>query len=49
MYALFNVSKCDGKSAASYSLSGKTRTYYIAAEEVVWDYGPTGMNNFKGG
>lgn len=49
MYALFNVSHCDGKSALPSSLTGKTRTYYIAAEEVIWDYGPSGMNNFKGG
>lgn len=27
---------------------GKTRTYYIAADEVVWDYAPTGMNRITG-
>lgn len=27
---------------------GITRTYYIAADEVVWDYGPSGQNLIKG-
>lgn len=28
---------------------GKTRTYYIAAEDVVWDYAPSGSNRVTGG
>ena len=28
--------------------SGKTRTYYIAADEVDWDYGPDGVNKMMG-
>ena len=28
--------------------AGITRTYYIAADEVVWDYGPSGQNLIKG-
>ena len=28
--------------------SGKTRTYYVAADEVDWDYGPNGVNNMMG-
>src|SRR3984957_18137313 len=28
--------------------SGKTRTYYIAADEVDWDYGPDGINKMMG-
>jgi len=32
--------------AAAYQ--GKTRTYYIAADEVKWDYAPTGINQFTG-
>ena len=28
--------------------SGKTRTYYIAADEVDWDYGPNGVNKMMG-
>lgn len=27
---------------------GQTRVYYIAADEVVWDYAPTGMNQAEG-
>src|SRR6185295_11853275 len=35
--------------AASTSTDGrKTRTYYIAADEVVWNYAPTGMNQAEG-
>jgi FtsP/CotA-like multicopper oxidase with cupredoxin domain len=30
------------------SASGATRTYYIAADEVVWDYAPTGGNLAEG-
>ena len=26
------------------ALNGVTRTFYIAADEVIWDYAPTGMN-----
>lgn len=49
MYALFNVTKCDGKIHPVPSVSGgKKRTYYIAANEIPWNYGPTGMNNMTG-
>jgi hypothetical protein len=27
---------------------GKTRTYYIGADHVVWDYAPKGMNEITG-
>jgi manganese oxidase len=30
------------------SSSGKVRTYYIAADEVEWDYAPSGMNKITG-
>lgn len=33
---------------AQESVTGVTRTYFIAAEEVVWDYAPTGMNRITG-
>ena len=49
MYALFNVTKCDSKTGHVPTVSGgKTRTYYIAANEVQWNYGPSGMNNMTG-
>ena len=48
MSALFNVTNC-GKGVTSPSVSGgKTRNYYIAADEMVWDYGPSGDNNIDG-
>lgn len=34
--------------APSPRLGGKTRTYYIAADEVVWDYAPSGLNQVSG-
>ncbi|KAL9983729.1 hypothetical protein ACROYT_G005948 [Oculina patagonica] len=49
MSALFDVTDC-GNGAALPSVSGeKTRIYYIAADEVIWDYGPSGDNNIDGG
>ncbi len=35
-------------SFRSSTPSGVTRTYYIAADEVVWDYAPSGMNKITG-
>lgn len=29
-------------------LTGKTRTYYVAADEVNWDYAPGGVNKMMG-
>jgi len=48
MSALFNVTDC-GKGVEVPSVSGgETRIYYIAADEVLWNYGPTGENNVDG-
>ncbi|XP_043114841.1 hephaestin-like protein 1a [Puntigrus tetrazona] len=44
MQSFYEVSAC-GNSASSAEASGKERHFYIAAEEVVWDYAPSGMNN----
>ncbi|HVN10467.1 MAG TPA: hypothetical protein VMT69_00105 [Kineosporiaceae bacterium] len=33
----------------TFSPRGVTRTYYIAADEVAWDYAPTGRNQITGG
>ena len=50
MSALFNVTNCPGKTVpSSRPLDGKTRKYFIAAEELVWDYAPSGLDNFNGG
>ncbi len=34
--------------SATASGDGRTRTYYIAADELVWDYAPTGTNLSEG-
>jgi hypothetical protein len=31
-----------------FHFSGNVRRYYIAAEEVEWDYAPTGWDNWLG-
>ena len=48
MYALFNVSRCNGVTPMPPISGGKVRKYYIAADEVLWDYGPSGMDNMTG-
>src|SRR5215471_19016928 len=35
-------------SSSPTDSAGKTRTYYIAADEVTWDYAPTGTNQIIG-
>ena len=35
-------------AGANATCNGKTRTYYIAADEVSWDYAPTGKNQITG-
>jgi hypothetical protein len=50
MSALFNVTNCPGKTPpTSKQLDGQTREYFIAAEEVIWDYAPSGWDRFNGG
>ena len=45
MSAIFNVQAC-GKNVNMPTVSGnRTKMYYIAADEVMWDYGPSGVNN----
>jgi hypothetical protein len=46
MVAKFRVNKCGSEVIPINPV--KTRTYYIAAVEEIWDYGPSGMNNIKG-
>lgn len=31
-----------------FNFSGNVRRYYVAAEEVEWDYAPTGWDNWLG-
>jgi len=46
MEALYDVQMCQ-KNLPRPSLSHKRR-YYIAAEEVLWNYGPDGYDKFTG-
>jgi FtsP/CotA-like multicopper oxidase with cupredoxin domain len=43
--ALLTVAACD---PATTSIAPMTRTYYVAAEEVQWDYAPTGRDQMLG-
>ncbi|XP_053246201.1 ceruloplasmin isoform X1 [Podarcis raffonei] len=47
MQAIFEVKNCNGH-IPSPKKSTIARHYYIAAEEHVWNYGPSGINNFTG-
>uniref|UniRef100_A0A8B9FCP7 Ceruloplasmin n=1 Tax=Amazona collaria TaxID=241587 RepID=A0A8B9FCP7_9PSIT len=47
MQALFNVEDCR-KSTADHNESTKIRQYFIAAEEIIWNYGQSAMNHFTG-
>ncbi len=38
----------DPRAAASAGSTGQVRTYYIAADEVVWDFAPSGRNQITG-
>lgn len=47
MQALFKVEDCK-KSTPGHNKSIKTRQYFIAAEETIWNYGPSAVNHFTG-
>ena len=50
MTALFNVNPCSGNTVPEVKpVQGKTREYFLAAEEGLWDYAPSGLDNFNGG
>jgi hephaestin len=42
------ASQAKSVSAVAAVSSGQLRTYYIAADEVLWDYAPDGMNDITG-
>lgn len=43
MEALYEVKRCSYQDSGS-ALKGKLRQYYIAAKEVRWNYGPSGLD-----
>ncbi|XP_067898713.1 ceruloplasmin [Heterodontus francisci] len=45
MQALFDIVDHEKKTKKATS-KGNERRYYIAAEEIIWDYGPSGMDQF---
>ncbi|MGH0145207.1 UNVERIFIED_CONTAM: hypothetical protein FKN15_071274 [Acipenser sinensis] len=47
MQAFFEVKTCFPPMHRARP-RGAQREYYIAAEEVIWDYGPSGINHFSG-
>ncbi|KAK3515604.1 hypothetical protein QTP70_024835 [Hemibagrus guttatus] len=47
MQGLFEVSSCESDPAPTLQ-SGHVRHYYIAAEEILWDYAPSGKNLLTG-
>lgn len=50
MKAFMNVHQCGRpKPPIEQSLTGRVRRYYIAVEEVEWDYAPSGTNLYHGG
>lgn len=50
MEAYFRVLDCNNSSRPTEknSLDGKLREVFIAAEEVEWDYAPSGFNFLSG-
>ncbi|XP_053931226.1 hephaestin isoform X3 [Cuculus canorus] len=47
MGALYEVRPCSRQAPPS-TLEGRVRKYYIAAKEVQWDYGPSGLDQRTG-
>jgi len=35
-------------TTSGFTFNGTVRRYYVAAEEVEWDYAPTGWDNWLG-
>ncbi|XP_046689887.1 ferroxidase HEPHL1-like [Silurus meridionalis] len=44
MHGFYNVSSCDKDTAPTVSSVGHVRRHYIAAEEILWEYAPSGQN-----
>lgn len=44
MQALFQVSFCGNQTDSGTAVKGQVRQYFIAAEKVLWNYAPSGMD-----
>ncbi|XP_054830441.1 ferroxidase HEPHL1 [Eublepharis macularius] len=47
MMGLYNVKACD-RNVTKPLENGQERRYFIAAERILWDYGPSGIDKFTG-
>jgi hephaestin len=48
MFGTLLLSACGGGGSAPAPTPGVTRTFFIAAEDVVWDFAPGGVNEISG-
>ncbi|KAM4694046.1 ceruloplasmin [Discoglossus pictus] len=49
MQAIYEVQDCPStEKKTSCKLNSKERHYYLAAEEIIWNYGESGVNQFTG-
>ncbi|KAL1777716.1 ceruloplasmin isoform X1 [Sigmodon hispidus] len=48
LQAFFTVQNCNKTSPEAETLEGHVRHYYIAAEEIIWNYAPSGIDAFTG-
>lgn len=48
MESTFSISSCPHSRNVQPALTGKIREFFIASEEVEWDYAPSGLNKFTG-
>nr|XP_003476593.3 ceruloplasmin isoform X1 [Cavia porcellus] len=46
LQAFFQVQDCEKSSSKNDILEGNVRHYYIAAEEIIWNYAPSGTDIF---
>lgn len=51
MLGQYNVGNCRNDIShpkMKMKMKGHQRRYFIAAEKIIWDYGPQGYNKFSG-
>lgn len=48
LQAFFQVHNCNKPSPEADTGEKHVRHYYIAAEEIIWDYAPSGTDTFTG-
>lgn len=48
MESFININMCPHHRPMQPQLYGKVREFFIAAEELEWNYAPSGLNKFNG-